>query len=80
MKEANKTYERVYKDYRGVDPDELVQTYREGQEVKYRQAQELYKLIQAAKGAGLTRKEIEKSIGSWSDFLKQCVEIQSSFD
>ncbi len=62
MKEANKTYERVYKDYRGVDPDELVQTYREGQEVKYRQAQELYKLIQAAKAAGLTRKEIEKSI------------------
>ena len=26
------------------------------------------------------KKEIEKSIGSWSDFLKQCVEIQSSFD
>jgi len=62
MKEANKAYEKLYRDYRGADPDELVQTYREGQEIKYRQAQQLYKLIQAALGTGLTKKEIEKSI------------------
>jgi len=70
LNNSDKYYKKAFKDYRGTDPNVFTDLYQAAQEKKFKEAQEIWKTIQAAKGAGLSTGDIYKSITNGGVFPK----------
>ena len=70
LNSSDKEYRKAFRNYRGTDPEEFVDLYTRGQEQKFRAAQDIYKIIEAAKATGMSDSDIYKSITKGGFFSK----------
>ena len=70
LNNADKYYKKSFRDYRGTEPQEFVNLYKEAQDKKFKAAQDIWKNIQAARAAGLNNAAIYKAVTKDGYFKK----------